>query len=172
MEKKKIKFNIKVHYSVKNRKKWKIRMWLYFILMVLLLLGASALMMFGGYSWNPQEGFSPSASPSTTMEKLYLALGIVLAIGAIVGCFLICFVEIRGFYTTQKQYFQSKEFKDHKTKALDVDLKLLKKKDLKWYKKLGYINSSEFRNALEEQSKLRLELKKQGKKIKYAHSRA
>ena len=171
--KKQPKFNIEVHYSVKNRKRWKLKMWLIFMLLVVILLGCSAMFVFGSVEWDPTEGFSPGpTSDIKWWQELLLVLGALIAIGCIVGYVFYCLKQIKGFYATQEAYFKSKEFKQNKAKAMKVDLKLLKAKDLKWYKKLGYINSSEFRNALEEQSKLRLELKKQGKKIKYAHSRA
>lgn len=170
---KKIKFNPKVHYSVKNRKAWKTKMLLLFILLVIVLIGCSAMMGFGSVKWDPEKGFSPRPSDNVTWwQELLIIAGAVIALGGMFLYIWYAIKQFKGFYATQEAYFKSKEFAQNKKHATDLELFKLKPKDLKWYKKLGYINAADLKKIKDDQKAWILSLKQQRKKINYAQSRA
>ncbi|MBQ0045723.1 MAG: hypothetical protein KBS35_02440 [Mycoplasma sp.] len=150
-KKNKIKFDESVHYSIKGRKRYKRKLWLVFLLMVVILAGCSAMFYFSNYSWNPDEGFTPTVDPKEPYQIALTVLASVISAGALVGTFLYCWFDIGKFYKTQELYFKSPKFRENKAKALKVNMLKLDKKTLKWYKKLGYINAQERRDILEKQ---------------------
>ncbi len=105
---------------------------------------------FGNATWDPEAGFSPTADPKEGWQVALNVFAGLIAIAAMVGTFLYCFKQIKRFYNGQAEYFKTKMFRDHKTRALNKDLTKLDKKTLKWYKKLGYLNSDQLREINEQ----------------------
>lgn len=155
----KIKFDESVHYTIKNRKRYKAKLWIIFAIMIVILIGCSAMFTFGNYHWDPNEGFSPSADPKEPYQIALVVLASVISVGVLVGTFLYCWFDIGKFYRTQELYFKSNKFKENKAKALNGDITKLKKSTIKWYKKMGYLTSEEKRDILEKQKARKIKAK-------------
>lgn len=155
-DKKQIKFDESVHYTIKNRKKYKAKLWFVFFVMVLILIGCSVMFTFSGYHWNPDDDFHPFVEPKELYQIILIVFASVIAVCAIVGTFVYCWFDISKFYKTQEIYFKSKKFEDNKSKALNGDITKLKPSTIKWYKKMGYLTSDEKKTILEK-----IETKKQ-----------
>lgn len=143
------KYDWTVHYDIKGRKKYKARLWCVIILMILVLCGCAAMFTFGNVTWDPDSGFSPGAHPKEGWQIILNVAAALIAVGSMVGTTIFCYLSINRFYKGQAEYFKTKIFRDHKARALNKDLSKLNKKTLKWYKKLGYINSEQMREILE-----------------------
>lgn len=139
-----------VHYTIKGRKRFKTKMWLVFVALIIVLLGCSAMFYFGNYYWDPEAGFSPGANPREPYQIALIVLGAVISVGSLVGTFVYCWFAIKKFYDGQEIYFKSKKFKENKSKALSGNVYKLKKSTLKWYKKMGYITGQEKKDILEK----------------------
>jgi len=163
---------VEVHYSVRNRKHFKAKMWLITLGLLLILLGCAACFTFGTVTWDPDKGFEPGPSVQHPWQAGLIVVGAVISVAAIVGYFLICFYTFKGFYATQAEYWKSPDFKKAKAHACDMDLFKLNKKDLKWYKKMGYINADQLKVIMEEQKIWIKQLKEKKQKINYAKSKA
>lgn len=157
----KIKFDESVHYTIKNRKRYKAKLWLVFVAMTIILIGCSAMFYFGNYSWDPEAGFSPSASPKEPYQIVLVVLASILSVGVLVGTFLFCWFDIGKFYKTQELYFKSNKFKENKAKALNGDITKLKKSTIKWYKKMGYLTSDEKREIFAKQQARKVKAKEE-----------
>lgn len=149
--KKEKKYDWTVHYDIAGRKRYKRRLWLVVTGMVLVLCVCAVLFYFGCATWDPEAGFSPAANPKEPWQILMVVLAALLSVGVMVGTTFYCYKSIDKFYRAQAEYFKTKIFRDHKARALNKDLTKLDKKTLKWYKKLGYLNSEELRDILEKQ---------------------
>lgn len=150
---KKRKFDETVHHSMKGRKRYKTKMWLIFVGLVLVLLACSAMFYFGNVTWNPDEGFEPAAHPEQPYQIALVVLASIISVGALVGTFVYCWFDINMFYKTQQEYQKSDLYKRNKAKALNGDVTKLSKKTLKWYKKIGYLTSDEIKKIKEEKAK-------------------
>ena len=148
--KEKKKYDWTVHYDIKGRKKYKAKLWCVIGIMVIILCGCAALFTFGNVKWDPETGFSPGAQPDYAWQIVLNVAGGVIALAAMVLTTIYCFLSINRFYKGQAEYFKTKIFRDHKARALNKDLTKLNKKTLKWYKKLGYIDSAQMREILEK----------------------
>lgn len=148
------RFDETVHWSIAGRKRYKRKMWIVFAILVVILIGCSVMFTFANYSWDPEQGFSPTADPKEPYQVALLVLGAVIAIAACVLTFVYCWFDIGKFYRTQKLYFASKQFRTIRSRVRKQDLTLVKNKTLKWYKKLGYINSQELREVKEKKKML------------------
>lgn len=146
-----IKFDESVHYSIEGRKRYKRKLWLVFLIMVIILIGCSVMYYFANYSWDPDAGFAPTINPKEPYQIVLTVLASLISVGALVGTFLYCWFDIGKFYKTQEVYFKSSKFKENKAKALKANMLKIDKKTLKWYKKLGYLNVQEVRDILEKQ---------------------
>lgn len=162
------KFDATIHMSLKKRKMWGHKMRLIFLGLIVILLLCSVCFTFGCVTWNPEEEPGPVANPQYWWQYLLIVIGALVAVGSIVAYVLYTYFEIKAFYTTQMIYFATPEFAKAKERALKIDLSLLKSKDLKWYKKMGFITSKEVSAAKEKQKKLKLEAKQAGKSFVYA----
>lgn len=159
----KIKFDESVHYTIKNRKRYKAKLWLIIGAMVFVLLGCSAMFYFGNYYWDPNKGFAPGADPKEPYQIVLVVLASIISAAALVGAFLYCWFDIGKFYRTQELYFKSNKFRENKAKALNGDITKLKKSTIKWYKKMGYLTSQEKKDILEKQKNRKLKSKKNDK---------
>ncbi|XQP55265.1 MAG: hypothetical protein ACOQNV_00640 [Mycoplasmoidaceae bacterium] len=157
----KIKFDESVHYTIKNRKRYKAKLWLVFVAMTIILVGCSAMFYFGNYSWDPEAGFSPGANPREPYQVALVVLASIISVGVLVGTFLFCWFDIGKFYKTQELYFKSNKFKENKAKALNGDITKLRKSTIKWYKKMGYITSDEKREILAKQQARKVKAKEE-----------
>lgn len=141
---------------------------LIFLGLIVILLLCSVCFTFGCVTWDPEVEPGPIARPEYWWQYLLIVIGAVGAVGSIVGFTIYAYFEIKRFYTSQIMYFATPEFAKAKENALKVDLALLKSKDLKWYKKMGYATSNDIKVAKERQKKLKLEAKQAGKSFIYA----
>ncbi len=147
---KKQKFDESVHYTIKGRKRYKAKLWMVFMLMILVLLGCAAMFYFGNTTWDPEAGFTPVANPSEPYQVALIIIAAFLSVGAMVGTFLYCWFDIGKFYRSQMAYQKTKQFRDNKAKALNGNIYKLKTSTIKWYKKMGYITADEKRDILEK----------------------
>jgi len=142
-KKTKKEFDITVHYSIEGRKKFKAKMIIRFIILLIFLAGCAVMVMFGGWKWDPNAGFSPTTDPKEGYQYALIWVGSTLAILAIAGYVAWTLKTFKKFYDTQAEYFKTKDFKEKKEKALKSDPTKLNKATIKWYKKLGYITGSQ-----------------------------
>lgn len=161
-----------VHYSVKNRKIFKRNMWLIFLALIAVLVVCAVMFYFGGVVWDPDAGFKPTPNIKYSYQYALIVFGAVICFAAIILWSVYSIRKINKFYKTQEEYFKTPEFAKAKAKALKADINKMKKKDIKWYKKMGYITAEEKNKAIEASKNYKKQCKKESKKISYAESKA
>lgn len=143
INKNKKEIDFSVHQSIEARKKFKAKMLLRFLLLILVLCGCAAMGILGGWSWNPDEGLIPTENPKQPYQYALIWLAIILGLVAIVLYVIWTLNTFKKFYNTQLEYFKTKDFETKKAKALKQDPAKLNKATIKWYKKLGYLTSAQ-----------------------------
>lgn len=143
-------FDVKIHMSIEKRKAWGRKMLLLFGGLVLFLLLCSTLMFFGCVRWDEQQQ-ALVPDPKVWWQYLLLSLGGILAPGSVIAFTIYSYFEIKRFYVSQLAYQATPEYAKQKEKARKHNLEKMNPKDLKWYKKMGYITSAELANIKEKQ---------------------
>lgn len=141
---------------------------LIFLALIVVLAGCGVCFYFGAVKWDPEVQPEPQPQAQYWWQYLLIGIGAAIAILSIIGFTVFSWIETKRFYLSQMAYWQTEEFKKAKADALSVDLALLKKKDLKWYKKMGYVTSMEKNAAIDKQKSLKKEYITQNKKWSYA----
>jgi len=154
-------FNINVHKSLKARKAWGWKMKLSFIVFLVILVLCSVMLYYGfNHKWDPETEPEPVIDPQTWWQWLLLVLGSIIAVAALVAYPLFVYNRTKAFYLSQADYWKTEEYKKQKEEALKVDLHTFKKSQLKWYKKMGYITTSEMKKVLEDNKNKKQQEKK------------
>lgn len=126
---------INIHYSKKNRLKWR---WVSFGIcfgIFLFFIGAAACFTFAGLKFQESvpEYIWPTNKPLSIAGLVLFFVGVVLLI--VFGYYLVAI-----FNESQSMYFKTKMYADTYLKYMESDLTKYSLKEVKWLYKLRYID--------------------------------
>lgn len=147
---KRVQSSLWIHQNKKMRVKFR---WIYigFSLAILLLfLSAVVLFYLYGLRFDSQK-----ADPYDNGTNLaYFAAGIVVFIIAVVLAIIIDGIYFPLLYKNSREiYMSSDEYKQQVEKYSEIDLIKFTNRELKWLKKLGWINKIEYQHTINRKHK-------------------
>lgn len=153
-----------IHYDKKNRVKFRNFCWLIYLIIFLFILIASLLIGLSGLKFDPDNpDYYPYWVLTTIGQKVEFTFGlIIMLLDFAIGVFFAFYLP--GIYKeSQNKYFRTEKFKQIRIKHMTEDLSIFSLKELKWLKKLNYIDKVKYEQAKVAYLKAFKENKKQRK---------
>lgn len=137
-----------IHYDKKSRAKFRNACWLIYLCIFLIVLIASVLLGLSGLSFNSESAeYYPYWSLTTASQITEFVFGIIFLLVAFgFGTFMAIYLP--GVYKeSQDKYFKTNKFKETRIKYMTEDLSDYSLNELKWLKKLNYIDKVKYEQA-------------------------
>lgn len=126
---------IHIHYSKKNRMKWRWASFGIYFGIFLFFIGAAACFTLAGLIF--QESSPQYIWP--TNKQLFIA-GLVLFFVGVVLLIIFGYHLVAIFNESRSMYFKTQKYADTRLKYMESDLKKYSLKEVKWLYKLRYID--------------------------------
>lgn len=137
-----------VHYNKKSRVKFRNACWLIYLSIFLIVLIGSILLGLSGLTFDPNSpDYYPYWALTTAGQITEFIFGLIFLLVAF-GFGIFMAIYLPGIYKeSQDKYFKSDKFKETRIKYMTEDLSGYSLNDLKWLKKLNYIDKVKYEQA-------------------------
>ncbi|WEK82939.1 MAG: hypothetical protein L3I91_02255 [Mycoplasma sp.] len=138
-----------IHESKHNRDKWRyFCIFVYFCLFWLFAI-AGLLFVFGGLQYDNNSPDQYSINDwYNKMNRIFWIIGLVLFTSATIIGLILSVVLPKIYKDSRANYFASNDFKQKRLKWMKKDLRRYSKHDLKWLKKLNFIDQIKYDQTL------------------------
>lgn len=126
---------IHIHYSKKNRLKWRWACFVIYFVIFLFFIGAALCFTLAGLKFQETtpEYIWPTNKPLFISGLVLFFVGVVLLI--VLGCHIVAV-----FNESRSLYFKTKKYEKTRMKYMESDLTKYSLKEIKWLYKLQYID--------------------------------